>query len=286
MSESLRGPKPAVDAPHSVGVRPRLSGLVTLLLFGADLARKGVTPFLALATVVLSVVVGFALVSGLSSEGPSSPFHDVPVVVSSALAWGGGFLLAFGSSVRALRTDERDGIRYLLSSRVGPRGYLLARIGGLAVLLAVVLGASTLIVGTAALIAAPSTSASSPSVVRALVAALVYVLAFSVVMAPVSFAVMAPRSRSEGYFFFVAVVLVPSILADSFGRFLPPSLRDVIAIPSALATLRDALGRSGGHASGALRATAMLTIYVVLSVLSLWRNVRRFDHRFDAEPSS
>ncbi|MDB4934840.1 MAG: hypothetical protein JWP87_1812, partial [Labilithrix sp.] len=72
----------------------RTPGLTTLLVLGMSLARRGILPVASIG-ICISTAIALSLVTGLlAARGPQSPAHDVPLLASSALAWGGGFLLA------------------------------------------------------------------------------------------------------------------------------------------------------------------------------------------------
>src|SRR4029079_19532963 len=103
---------------------------------------------------VVTVLVACVVAMLVARRGPDAPLHTVPIVASSAVAWGGGFLLAFGAAAHALRRDRTDGIQHLLVARTTSlRAYVLARIGGLAVLLSALVGGGTLVVGIVATLA-------------------------------------------------------------------------------------------------------------------------------------
>ena len=149
----------AAPAPPSDPVRPPRAirtpvGLFSLLALGMSLARRGILPVASIA-ICVSTTFALSLVTGvLSSRGPQAPAHDVPLLASSALAWGGGFLLAFAAAAHALRRDRAEGIRALFVARTTSlRGYLLARVGGLAVLIALCVAGGTLVCG---LVGAPA----------------------------------------------------------------------------------------------------------------------------------
>src|SRR4051812_98542 len=107
------------------------------IALGLNLARRGIMPMLALGVSFLTVLTVVLVAIMLAGKSATAPVHDVPLVASSALAWGGGILHAFGTSAHAFRNDRRDGIRDLLVARTTSlRGYMVARVGGLAAMLA------------------------------------------------------------------------------------------------------------------------------------------------------
>ena len=174
-------------------------GPLPLLALGMSLARRGILPVASIA-ICISTTLALSLVAGvLASRGPQSPAHDVPLVASSALAWGGGFLLAFAAAAHALRRDRAEGIRALFVSRTTSlRGYLLARVGGLAALIALCVAGGTLLCGLVGA-AAAARAAAVPRMLQATGAAVVFSIAFSAVVAPVAFAALGARSRIGGY---------------------------------------------------------------------------------------
>ncbi len=183
---------------------------VPLLVLGMTLARRGILPVASIVICILTAIGLSVVAVMLASRGPQSPAHDVPLLASSALAWGGGFLLAFSAAVHALRRDRADGIRGLFVARTTSlRGYLFGRVGGLAVLIGIVVAGGTLICGLAATVAA-SRAASVPRILQATGAGIAFSIAFAAVVAPVAFAALGARSRIGGYVFLICVVTIPS----------------------------------------------------------------------------
>lgn len=277
MSESSA---PSLDVARAAPPAPPRPHLTTLLAFGVRLARKGITPVFAIASAVVTVLLAWALASKLAAGGrPHAPLHDVPLLASSALAWGGGFLLAFGSALRALRRDHEDGIRHLLVARVNYRGYLFARIAGLACLLALVVAGGTLLVDLVVLVLVDASAFART--LRTAVASFVYASAFSFVFAPVAYAILGVRARGGGYVAFLLVVLVPAMLVDLLAGRIPESLRELLALPIALDTLRDALAQRSVDVLRALRAIAALAVFAALALWVVDREssrVERLEH--------
>lgn len=243
-----------------------------LLALGMTLARRGILP---VASIVICIItaLGLSVVAVmLASRGPRAPAHDVPLLASSALAWGGGFLLAFSAAAHALRRDRTDGIRGLFVTRTTSlRGYLLGRVGGLAVLIALLVAAGTLICGLAAT-AAASRAASVLRILQATGAGIVFAIAFGAVVAPVAFAALGARSRIGGYVFLICVVTLPELLVLGLGSALPESIADVLSIPSALNALRSSLAPGTEDLYRAARAIVALTLVVGLATMFVRRD--------------
>jgi hypothetical protein len=245
---------------------------VPLLLLGISLARRGV---LAVASIVICITTALALALValvLASRGPQSPAHDVPLLASSALAWGGGFLLAFAAAAHALRRDRTDGIRGLFIARTTSlRGYLLGRVAGLAVLIAMLVAGGTLFCGLSAIVAAQS-AAAVPRLLHATFAGIVFALAFSAVVAPLAFAVLGARSRIGGYLVLIGVVMLPELIVMSMGSALPDSIADVLSIPSALTALRTSLTPGTVDLFRTARAVVALGLVVALATFFVRRD--------------
>lgn len=232
-----------------------------LLSLGASLARRGILARIAIALGIFTVLFACAAAVALGRRGGDAPLHTVPIVTSSALAWGAGFLLAFSSAAHALRRDRAEGVQHLLVARTTSlRAYVIARIGGLAAVLAVVVVGGTLLTGLVAIAAATRTT-GVPRTLQATGAALAFSLAFSLVVAPLAFAALGARSRVGGYFFLLFVIVLPEIIAGVLSGMLPESLTEVIAIPSALAALRSALSPGTFDILRTLRALVAIALW-------------------------
>jgi len=241
------------------------------------LARRGILP-VASIIICISTAVALALVTGvLASRGPQSPAHDVPLLASGALAWGGGFLLAFAAAAHALRRDRTEGIRDLFVSRTTTlRGYLLARVGGLAVLIALCVAGGTLLCGLVG-VAAAARGAAVPRMLHATGAGIAYSIAFSAVVAPVAFAALGARSRIGGYVFLLCVVTIPELIIGLMGAALPEYVADVLSIPSALSALRTSLAPGTVDLARFARAVIALTAVVALATFFLRRDAILID---------
>jgi hypothetical protein len=246
--------------------------LLPALLLGLTLARRGVLQVASIA-ICITTAFGLALVAVvIASRGPQSPAHDVPLLASSALAWGGGFLLAFSAAAHALRRDRTEGIRGLFVARTTSlEGYLLGRIGGLALLIAILVAGGTLLCGLAA-IGAASRAASVPRILQATAAGIVFAIAFAAVVAPVAFAALGARSRIGGYVFLVCVVSLPQLLVMAMGAALPESIADVLSIPSALGALRASLAPGTEDLYRAARAIVALALVVAFALFLVRRD--------------
>jgi hypothetical protein len=236
---------------------------------------------------VISIVISAAtiLVAGIiaisfASRGEGAPAHDVPLVASSALAWGGGFLLAFSSAASALRRDRVEGVRHLFVTRTTSlRGYLLARVGGLAALLAFVVAGGTALTGMLAILASMKVGAL-PLTAQASAAAVAYGFAFSFVVAPVAFATLGARTRIGGYFYLLLILVLPEILTSALDKSLPSELLEVCAIPSALAALRASLAPGTTDLFRFLRASVALFVFISAAMLWIRREIVRMEREF------
>lgn len=256
----------------------RLRAIVPLVAFGVSLARRGFLPVVALGVCAMTALGLSALAVVLANRGTRAPVHDVPILASSALAWGGGFLLAFATSAHALRKDRADGIRALLALRTTSlRGYLVARVGGLAAILAGAVGGGTLVSGLVALAAGRLSAA--PRTLQATFAGVVFALAFSAVIAPVALAAVGARSRIGGYLFLLFVVVFPEVVARAVSGVVPESVTEVLAIPSALLALRAALAPGALDLLRAVRALVALGLVVTFAALVVKREVVALERR-------
>lgn len=238
----------------------------TLVGLGLELARRGILSAAAIGFCALTVFGACALVVVLCGRSEGALLHHLPLLASSALAWGGGFALAFGAAVHALRRDVDGGIRHMLAVRaIGLRGYVVLRVGGLAALLAIVVGGGSLVVGLVALLLGAGAGASLGRTVQSTLASIVFGLAFAIVIAPTALATLGARTRIGGYLFLASVVVLPELVVTALGSRLPPSLADVLSIPSALASLRGALASGPADLARFLRAVAALAVFASLA---------------------
>lgn len=256
--------------------RLRTRGILPLLALGVSLARRGIMPAIAMTISALTALLLAVLAFVLASRSASPPLHDVPILASSAMAWGGGFFHAFSVAVHALRKDRAEGIRDLLALRTSSvRGYLVARVGGLAAVLAAWIGGGTLFAGLFSL-AAGRTSSLLPTL-QATGASLAFAVAFSAVIAPVAIAAVGARSRIGGYLLLLFVVGFPELVAGALSGVLPDAITDVLAIPSALGALRSSLAPGGLDPLRALRATVALGLFAAVAVFVVDREIARLE---------
>jgi hypothetical protein len=257
------------------GVAPsrRSVGLVALIALGMTLARRGPIAVVALSISALTIVVLCLVSATFARRGGDAPVHDVPLVASSLIAWGGGFVHAFSASASALRRDRASGIRHLFVTRTtSVRGYLVARIGGLAALLAAVIGGGTLLVGAVAILAS-TTSHALARTFQSTIAGFVFALAFAFVVTPIAFAALGARKRMSGYLFLLALLLVPEIIASSLTGPVPREVTELCALPSALAALRSALAPGTADAFRFVRALVALVVFAGVALFFVRRDI-------------
>jgi hypothetical protein len=254
--------------------RPRGGGLLAL---GRRLAAEGILAKLSVGIgaviVFVSAIVAIVVARGDHSDGLPS----VPIMASSALAWGAGTLLAFAASVHAFRQDRERGIRALISARARSDGeYLWSRVLGLTRVLAMITALGTLFVGIVAALAARG----APLALRTLGstgAAVAFSLAFATTLAPVALATLGARSRVGGYFALLFVLVLPELLQNWLARVVPEGWGELMSIPGALGALRASLVPSGLDAFRFTRAVAVLALVVALALLAVRGQLARFD---------
>jgi hypothetical protein len=284
MAALVTPPAPSVRAlrsPNAGGPR-RPVGALSLLVLGMTLARRGVLPVVSIA-ICVSTTIALSLIAGvLTARGPQSPAHEVPILASSALAWGGGFLLAFAVAAHALRRDRTEGMRELFVARTTSlRGYLFARVGGLALLVALCVAGGTLVCGLVGTAGAARAS-GVPAMLQSTLAAVIFSLAFSAVVAPVAFAALGARSRIGGYVFLIAVITIPELIVAMMGSTLPSSVADVLSIPSALGALRTSLSPGSLDLWRTMRALIALSLVVAFAMFLVRRDAILVDSPEDA----
>ncbi|MDF2692117.1 MAG: hypothetical protein K0S65_500 [Labilithrix sp.] len=253
-------------APSTASLTPRIA-------LGVTLARRGPLAVVSMAVSVLTALVLAVFAVGLARRGGDAPVGSVPLLASSAIVWGGGFLQAVAVSAGALRRDRTEGIRHLIVTRTTSlRGYLVARVGGLAAVLAAFAGGGTLFVGVVAILAA----GQGHTVTRTLhstFASLVYVVAFALVIAPVAFAALGARTRVSGYFFLLLILVVPEIVARTLNSTLPTEVTELCAIPSALAALRSSIAPGSVEPLRTLRALVALALFAGVAMFFVRRDL-------------
>lgn len=270
MAASTTSPD-GVPAPASMSTRASM-GLAARIGLGATLACRGVLTVVSMSVSVVTAVVLAAVALAFARRGDDAPVASVPVLASSAIAWGGAFLQAVVVAMGAFRRDRVEGIRHLFVMRTTSlRGYLFARVGGLAVVLAVVVGGGTLLVSASAIVAATQTQAVLRTV-HATIGALAFALAFAAVIAPVAFAALGARTRMSGYLVLLLFLVVPELVATSLSGALPSEVTELFAIPSALAALRSSLAVGSVEPVRLLRALVALAIFVGIALALVWRD--------------
>jgi hypothetical protein len=218
--------------------------------------------------------MAFAMVSASLAGVDRAPVHDVPLVASSAIAWGGGFLLAVTASLRALSRDRDEGIAELVIARTtSRRSYVLARVAGLAVMLAIVVAGATLLTGVVAIAASRHISVVARTLHSGF-ASVAFALAFSVVVAPITIAALGSRSRASGYLTLLAVLFVPELLVHAAHGSWPDAIAELLSAPSALAALRASLSPGTTEPFRCLRAIVALAIFAAIGLALVDRAAR------------
>jgi hypothetical protein len=260
-----------------VSTATALLGPLRGLAFGVSLARRGIMSFIAIAISIVTTVVLSLFALMFAVRGGDAPVHDVPILASSAIAWGGGFLQAFAVAAHALHRDRTEGIRQLYVARTTSlRGYVLARVGGLAAMLGIVVGGGTLLSGLIAILASTRMHAV-PKTLHATLAAVVFALAFAAVVAPVAFAALGARTRVGGYLFLLGIIVLPEVLASALSGVLPIEVTEVIAIPSALGALRSSLAPGSVNGFRFVRAIVALTIVIGIALAWVRRDAKAIE---------
>jgi hypothetical protein len=244
----------------------RRSGLFAL---GRALARSGWMPRIAAGVAALTVfgviVVAFRLVQVDEREALVS----IPPLAANLLAWGAGILVAVAASMRAFRRDREEGTRDLLRARgCVETSYLWARVVGLAVALTLLVGGGTAVAGVVTALLAHGGRATL-HVAQSLGASLVYAILFSFVLAPVSMATLAARSRIGGYSVLALVLIVPDVLKPWTAAIMPEGWADLGSIPGALMAARVSLSPGQVDLGLFARSVALLALVSALALLAL-----------------
>jgi hypothetical protein len=238
----------------------------SVLALGFFLARRGVTAAIGLV-LTLGCVAGFSgLALVFARRGRLLHMPSVPLLASSVLAFGVGILVAVAASSRVFRRDEDQGIRALLCARgVTTTGYVIARVAGIAAVLACLVGGGSALVGLVATLSAHGRQ-SALHTAQTSVAAVAFGVAFAVTFAPVALATLGARSRATGYLTLLAILIVPDLLEPTLRHVVAPAWIEVCSIPGALLALRASLGSSGG-CSLFLRAIVALLVIIVVALV-------------------
>jgi hypothetical protein len=249
----------------------------SLALLGASLARRGPLAVVAIAISVLTALGACVLALSLEPRDGMGAWRSVPLLASSAIAWGGGFLHAVAASMHTLRRDRQEGIVQLFTTRTTSlRGYVIARVAGLAVFLGGTVFLGTLLVSIVSILAAPRLHDVAMALSSS-VGPLLYAVAFGVVIAPIAFATLGARSRGRGYLVLLLVLVVPEYLSQRLASVLPEELTEVLAIPSALAALRSSLLPGSLDLVRLLRALVALAIIAGVAMFFVGRDVSRLE---------
>jgi len=254
--------------------RSRGGGLVAL---GGALARSGPAAKISLglgaAIALFGTGASVVMARGARPEG----LANVPLLTSSALAWGAGTLLAFAASVHAFRRDKQQGVRALLAARGRSDGeYLASRILGLARALAAVTAGGTLVAGVAATLLAQNASLA----IRTLAgtgASFIFAIAFAATLAPIALATLGARSRVGGYLALIAVLVIPELLGGWAAHVLPEGWAELASIPGALTTLRSSLLPDAFDALRFAHAFAVLALVAAVALFVVRGQLARFD---------
>jgi hypothetical protein len=243
------------------------------MAFGAWLARRGWMARIAMG-IAFATGLAFAIIGASLAGTDGGPVHDVPIVASGAVAWGGGFLLAVAASLRALSRDRDEGISDLVIARsASHRSYVLARVLGLAIMLVFVVVGATLVPCAAAI----AGSTHAPVLFRTLhasLAAVVFGLAFSIVLTPIAIATLGSASRVSGYLTLAAVLFVPELVVHAAHGRWPDEIAELLSAPSALAALRASLSPGTTEPFRFLRALVALSVFAAIGLMLVERAVR------------
>jgi hypothetical protein len=184
-------------------------------------------------------------------------------------------LLAFAAAAHAFRRDRTEGIRELLASRGGSSvAYAWARIGGLAMVLALLIAGGTAVSGGVASLAAARVGVAAATL-QATFASVVYGLAFASVLAPIALATLGARSRAGGYVWLLVVLVLPELFERWTVSVLPDSWGELVSVPSALAALKGSLMPPGVDVARCARACVVLALMTAVAILVVHREVAR-----------
>ncbi|HEY4013084.1 MAG TPA: hypothetical protein VGM06_07085 [Polyangiaceae bacterium] len=245
---------------------------------GVWLAARGPTAVASFAIAALETLAGVVAAFAVAHRGGIGAAR-VATLTAQAVAWSAGVTLAFGAALRASHRDREEGVLALVRARGASLGaYVRGRVGGLVVLLALVVGAATVVVALAAV----SASATPKKAWVAGAAALVYALAFAATLGPVTMATVGARSRVGGYVTLLVVLAAPEAASPWTSKFLPSGWEELTSIPAALEAMRVAVVSPMNTAAHGARAAAAL---VVVIAASMWVIGVRMA-RVEAEPAS
>jgi hypothetical protein len=211
-----------------------------LIRFGARLAMRGLIARAGLGLAIVWCLFFVGRVFLLSRRNLPSAYY-LPSIASVSLVWGAGICIAFGAALSALKRDRVDGTYRLIVGRVGSaRAYVLSRVGGLVLLLAIVNAGGGLLVGAASIATSPNAHAALLALWTS-AASLLFGICASIVLGLVCFAALGVAGRVAGYGRLVGVLFLPEIVRRLvLSRMDVPGM-DVMSIESALGALRESL---------------------------------------------
>ena len=264
--------------------RSRRARTRSLLALGMALAARGALAMISLGIAALTVLGASVAAFVMAGHSDTAPLEQLPSLTASALSWGAGVLIAFAAAAQSLRNDRTAGIVALLNTRGAMgRGYLWARVGGLALLLALVTCGGTLVAGLVATMLA-SRIGLAAQVLGGTLAAVAYALAFSATLAPVAMAALGARSRAGGYVSLLLVLVIPELLQSWTARMVPYEWRDLTSIPATLGAVRTSLMAPSIDVAHLVRSAVVLAVVVALSLLVVRRMAVRLENEGDVSP--
>jgi hypothetical protein len=212
----------------------------------------------------ITVLVGLVLAAGARR---STAIEHVPMAAAWLLVWGAGILVAVGAAARGLRRDREEGIVELLESRGHGRGaYVRARVGALALLLFLVTGGGTLVVGVVSTLLAMG-GHRALGTLQSTLAGLAYDASFSAMVGPIALATLGARSRAGGYVGLLLVLFVPTLASGLTSQLVPEGWESLVSIPGALDSIRSAIAPPGFDPLGLVRAIVFSGIVTLLALL-------------------
>ena len=246
---------------------PTLPNKATLS-FALHLVRTRLVVKVAWALGAVTTLAFVAVAALIAKEGNDPPLASLMLLVEGALAYGVGFLVAFGGATQAFRQDRDDGIRALFRARGATTSqYLVARTLGLMVAVAIPTVGGTAVTGLGALLFAHRTSAL-PSTARAVAVGLLFALVFSVMVTLVALAALGARSRAGGYLALIALFGMPELLSPWTSALVPRAWSGLVSLPGMLDTMRTTL--LPGSFDGALLVRALAALLGSMVVLALF----------------
>jgi hypothetical protein len=232
---------------------------------------------LALGVAALTTLAVMVACFAVARSDKALSLASMPAIASSALAWGAGVLLAFAAAAHAFRRDREDGVRALLQMRGrSETAYLWARVAGLSVRLALVVGGGTVLVGAVAALLAKN-ALSAARTVEATGAAVLFSAAFAATLGPLAMATLGARSRAGGYAILALVLGLPTLLEGWSNAMLPSGWGELASIPGAMLALRSALLPHSFDPWRVARAAAVLALVVLIALVFARLELARAD---------